>query len=253
MKVVLGARALIVSIAAGLVLGSSQGFAQAPQAAQGAAPAQAPAKQGDYVIAPSKKEVIEQDSSAHHRIDKTFQITAILLGVGPSLSSSLGLQGSYFLNRNSLVTLEVTSGTLTSNANISVAGSQSGSSMDLKTKSIGAHFKHFTGNSFYYRLGADLRTADYSYTYNGTNSDFYKFKGSSIALNLQIGNQWQWDNFTLGCDWIGLSVPLTSRISDESLSATAPSYYSSWRTSDEELFVKNTHLNLLRFYLGASF
>jgi len=259
---------LILGLGLQLVLGASIAQAKAkkaqqPQAAEQPAPAPTPMpvstpapaptrayeERGDYVVSPSaEKEVVARDSSAFNRIDKKYQATAILIGIGPSLSGTYGLQGSYFLTRNQLLMLEVTGGKL--NYGTSISGSQSGSSGDLKTSSIGLHYKHFSGNSFYWRGGFDFRRATETYNYA---SDYYKFTGTSFAANFQIGNQWQWEYFTLGCDWIGVSVPLSHSFSDEQTSATAPSYYAGWLSDDEDLFVKRTNLTLLRFYLGASF
>ncbi len=216
------------------------------------APKTAPSKKADYVVSPDETEVIAHDSSAYNRLDKTVDLDVILFGIGPSLSLTTGIDVGYFLSRNSLLILEATSGKL--GASISASGSQIGASSDLKTSSIGLHFKHFSGNSFYYRTGIDYRRAEYSYTFtNGSAIDFERFKGSSGAVDFQIGNQWQWSNFTLGCDWIGLSLPFASAISDEQLSGTAPAYYADWLKNDEDTFVKKLTLNLLRFYLGASF
>lgn len=239
-------------VGAQIFLVGASAFAQNPTSVPQPA---VPNKSADYMVAPSGAEVIREDSSAFNRVDKTFQINAILFGAGPSLSGSTGLQGGLFLNRNMLLFLEATSGKLSSSLSGKEwgSGSESGSSMDVKTRSVGIHFKHYTGNSFYYRAGVDFRNAEYSYVYTSTTTDYYKFKGTSVAANFQIGNQWQWSNFTLGCDWIGISVPLSSKITDEEVSVTAPITYRDWQKSDEDTFVKNTNVNLLRFYLGASF
>lgn len=202
----------------------------------------------DYVIAP--KSVIRADSSEHNRINKNHQVNAILFGVGPSISSTFGLQYGYFLNRNQLIVVEATSGKLGTLANFDELF---GYSYEIKTKSLGVHWKHFTGNSFYYRAGIDLRSADYSFSNVGDVNDYGKFKGTSVAANFQIGNQWQWSNFTLGCDWLGLSAPLTSTESDREVGSTAPSNANTVLDGDSESLLKRAHINILRFYLGASF
>lgn len=201
----------------------------------------------DYIVTP--KAVVQTGSSEHHRIDKTHQITAILFGIGPSISSTLGLQYGYFLKRNQLVVLEGTTGKL-GYSSIDVL---TGYDLDIKTKSFGAHFKHFTGNSFYYRAGLDFRTIEYNYRRNGSTTDYGKFNGTSVAANFQIGNQWQWSNFTLGCDWLGLSAPLTSSVSDKEVGSTAPGFMAGSLDDDANTLTKKVHLNVLRFYLGASF
>lgn len=210
-------------------------------------------KEKDYKIVPAEK-LIQEDSSEHHRLEKNFQLTANLLGIGPSFTSTLGIQGGKFIDRNSLILVELTSGTLSTPE---TAGSsvKLGSIYDVKSTSIGVHYKHFLGNSFYVRFGGDYRTLKYDYKYSsiGFSDDTRYFEGTSIAGNFQIGNQWQWENFTLGCDWVGLSLPVSNSISNEKVVSSTPDYDQTRLKEDENTFVKNAHLNLLRFYLGASF
>lgn len=211
----------------------------------------------DYVVSPSKSEVIEQDSSAHHRVDKKYQVVAQLTGVGPSLTGGQGIQAGYHLERNKLVLVEFTSGSLTSTATASssLSTDTSGSKYDIKSQSFGVHYKQFTGNSFYWRAGADYRTLKYKYTFSSTGfaDDTRDFDGTSLAANFQIGNQWQWQNFTLGCDWIGYALPLTSQVSNDKVVSSTPTYDRDRLNEDSKLLVKNGHITLLRFYLGASF
>ena len=232
-----------LAIALLLVLSTSSVFAADPTP-----PAREPNADDnkEYVVTP--KAVIKEDSSEHNRIDKQHQINAIIFGVGPSLSSTLGLQYGYFLDRNRMIIIEGTNGRLGFGTSMDAA---TGYDYTIKTKSLGAHFKHFTGNSFYYRAGLDVRTVDYAYVDRSSTTDFVNFDATSLAANFQIGNQWQWSSFTLGCDWLGLSVPITSSVKNKQVGASTPSYISD--DDDENLLVEKTHINFLRFYLGASF
>lgn len=107
------------------------------------------------------------------------------------------------------------------------------------------------------RGGIDQRNVEYNYQYKSVISSTYDtsaaFKVSSTAAALVIGNQWQWDNFTLGCDWFGVSAPLATRFSDEKFSANADSIDRNRQERDKEHFGKKTLQQGLKLYLGASF
>ncbi len=203
----------------------------------------------DYVIH-KEKEAIAEDSSAFHRINKQYEVGALLFGIGPSLLNTQGLYFAHKLDRNSSILIEATSGR---GATVSL----SGDNYDITGKSIGAHYKRFSGNSFYWRAGIDYRTIKYSHTYQSiTSYENSEFDGQSLAANFQIGNQWQWENFTLGCDWVGLSAPLTSSVSNESVRVSGGGNFSNeqkWARDDQAVLLKDTHFNLLRFYLGWAF
>ncbi len=207
----------------------------------------------NYKIVPAEATIV-QDSSEHHRLDKNYVTTVNLTGFGPSLTSTIALQAGKYLDRNSVVLLEATGGTLSTPDN-AISSAKTGSSYDVKSTSFGAHFKQFNGNSFYYRAGVDFRKIkyDYKFVYTTGPSDTRHFDGTSIAGNFQIGNQWQWENFTLGCDWVGISLPLTSSTSNEEVVSSTPDYDQARIKDDIDALVKKAHLNFLRFYLGASF
>ena len=102
--------------------------------------------------------------------------------------------------------------------------------------------KHFTGNSFYIRPSLYLRSqqlADDEDYDNATDSylatDITDYQTVGIGFN--IGNQWQWENFTLGCNWIGIRKDITTIDKD------GPGTDAYTEVTGE----------LLNFYLGASF
>lgn len=202
------------------------------------------------VLEPATEEQVYRDSSAFHRIDKSFTLHYMAFGIGPSRSGSIGGTFGFFLDRNSEIDIEVING------RPYTYGFFFGSEYDIKTNSFGVHYKHFAGNSFYYRGGIDYRNVDYSHTSYDilTPSNVYSrenFKGNSMTATFVIGNQWQWDNFTLGCDWFGIALPFTSQVDSESVGGSNPSQKN--LKDEEENFLKKETSTSLRFYLGASF
>lgn len=203
----------------------------------------------DEVQIIDKPQAIFRDSSEHNRMNKNFSLTYMAFGVGPNRAGSIGGTASLFLNRNSSIDFEYVSGRpLYTNW-------FSWSDYDVQTSSYGIHYKQFTGNSFYFRVGADYRTVKYRYTlrdiFTTEVTSINRFEGDSVTATFLIGNQWQWENFTLGCDWIGIALPVTSRISSESVSGSSPN--SIYMKDDQDWLVKNPASIGLRFYLGASF
>lgn len=201
------------------------------------------------VVDPLTEEAVFRDSSAFNRMNKSYSINYIATGFGPLLSGNTGLNLGFFIDRNSKIDLEFTSGR---SQNFSYFASDS----QVKTNSYGVHYKRFNGNSFYYRAGVDYRYVDYSYTYrnflnNTTIIEKNDFKGSALTATFVIGNQWQWENFTLGCDWVGIALPFTSQIDSESTTGTNPNPTA--LRDEEDVFLKKSAGLLLRFYLGVSF
>lgn len=198
-------------------------------------------------------EAIYKNSSEHMRIDKKYQVNGYLFGIGPNIASTTGVEAGLFLDKDSLLLAQITQG----NSRYNYSSSY-GSDYKFDTTSVGVHYKKFVSNSFYVKLGGDYRTADYSYKYRsslGSNYDTDRsFKGTSTAITFQIGNQWQWENFTIGCDWVGYTMPVLSNISSENVTSPSDYAYDLKRNQEEQdTLVKNGHLNLLRFYLGLSF
>lgn len=210
----------------------------------------------DVVILKRSAKEIYADSSEANRIDKKFDIHYTLVGVDANSFVAQGLTVGYFLDRNKQVLAEVKSGkgAVTRYRYESYNSVTKEWSTDAQIKQVGVHYKHFVGNSFYYRVGGDYRTVDYKYDLSGS---FYgdvsssEFKSTAIIGSLVIGNQWQWENFTLGCDWIGLAAPLTYSITGDK-TPTSASEKADF-DSDKKLYVTDSSGVLLRFYLGASF
>lgn len=169
---------------------------------------------------------------------------------------SAGLTGAYFLNSRSLIQVEY----LSSNNSSSFLSS----TYETKHKTISAYYKRFAGNSFYWKTGLDYSQLRYTDTYDywySVGNVRRELEGNLVTASFVIGNQWQWDTFTLGCDWIGVSLPVTSdttkkmatRIEDGDV-ITEPDDYDKRRLDDDEKQAfKEVRLQALRFYLGFSF
>ncbi len=203
------------------------------------------------IIQPQKKTINEviSDSSEFHRMNKSYLMTAQLLGQGPGANISRGgaTFGKY-LDRNSLITIDFTKGN-----NFKSKGYYS--DYELSDLTIGFSYKKFASNSFYYKTGLDYRKMNYHYISRDISTSIIdrenKFQAESIVASFSIGNQWQWENFTLGCDWVGYSMPIYVNISDESSVGTTS--FVGYMKDDQDYLVRDGVLTLLRFYLGASF
>ena len=197
----------------------------------------------------SENFIFEGPSDAN-RVDKTITATAQVYGIGPSLGLSSGLDLGYFLNHKSLILLEATIG---DDQDFGKIGN------NLITNSIGVHIKRFFGNSFYLRTGLDQRHISYNYNHFSNsdfdNSRYYKgphsFEASSTALSLALGNEWQWQYFTLGCHRIGVVQPIATQFQNENNGGDVNN--SAELKSDENRLVSKANFEAFRFYLGASF
>ena len=193
-----------------------------------------------------KRNSVIEDSSAYNRMNKDVTISYQLVGFAVGGIPSNGLNVGYFLNRNAILQLEYTDGKL------------SFTDFDIKARTIGANAKYFFGNSFYGKGGVAYRSVG---VYNlecikcksGTNR-IDLGSADSVAAEISIGNQWQWDNFTLGCDWLGAMVPVTTTKVANNASAAGVDADTNRELDDIwNRIGKTTSIQLLRFYLGASF
>ncbi len=84
---------------------------------------------------------------------------------------------------------------------------------ELDATILEAHTKLFIGNSFYcktglaYRLMRGMDRDRYDYTTSTYLAD-ERVYNDDLALTVDIGNQWQWQNFTLAMTWIGINYQI---------------------------------------------
>lgn len=182
-------------------------------------------------------------TSQDYRQGKTFVATAQIVGLGPIPGSlTQGLSFGYFINPDLIISVEAVSG------QSPLILFDIVSYRSVKYNSVGVHFKKFIGRTFYFKAGADVNRFTEDYVgYPSTNT--YGFDSDSVSTSIVIGNQWQISNFTIGCDWVGATLPISSNIKSEYASTT---YNKTDLESDKSRYLKNTGLQLVRFYLGAS-
>ncbi len=204
------------------------------------------ARSEENVTTVKQPKAIVEDSSEHNRIGKTGYLSVQPLGFAVGAIPSVGVNAGYYLSRNALLQLEYSKGKLPYIF------------FSIEATTVGLNLKYFVGNSFYIKSGASYRqVAVKDLTCFLCDTATFQDVGSadSAAVEVAIGNQWQWENFTMGCDWFGAMVPFTTTNisnnykSNSDLSATTKSdldkaWYNLGRTTSYEL---------LRFYLGASF
>ena len=199
------------------------------------------------VVKEASGNVVVEDSSAFHRIKKLYEIVVMPAGYGPLAGTNTGISLGYFLDRNSLIEARYTNLDRGSTCSGSLTCNSSG-------HAVGVAYKRFFGNSFYISASLDQRESSYRESDDSFTPPYtYSFDGSSTLLGLVIGNQWQWQNFTLGCDWIGAGKPVATKISNEKVSGSGSSFAQQNLIDAENYQVKNTIPYVLRFYLGASF
>lgn len=224
----------------------------------------------ENVITVKKPRTVVDDTSEANRMNKNFYLGLEPAGFATVPVPSAGVHAGYYLNSDLILWLEATGGSLnlqssSSTVYSSVGTSYSESKFDLVTRSFGGGLKFFLGNSFYTKGLLDYRKI-------GINNFHTESSGSvtgslvtsssvgsrdlgyvsSLNATFAIGNQWQWENFTLGCDWLGISMPMqvvdknhdTDGLSDSDREQVE----NAWNKLGEV-----TSLQLLRFYLGASF
>jgi hypothetical protein len=185
-------------------------------------------------------------TSAFNREDKSMLVTAQLLGTSVSPVPMMGINAGIYLTGDLIAQLEYGHGTLGLGF------------FDIRADTLGANLKLFTGNSFYFKGGLIYRQV---YVDNVScilcEDKTPRDAGSASSLGIEgaIGNQWQWETFTLGVDWLGVVAPVAV-LKTENKYDSSSSKSESTKQEINEVWndvAKAVNLSLLRFYLGASF
>ena len=189
---------------------------------------------------------VDADSSEVMREGKKGFVTVTLLGLSPGSVS--GIDAGAFLNPNLLVA-----------ANYEISSTKFGfGGTDLledKEKSVSVYAKRFWGNSFYTNLGVAYRSVKHK-------ENTISFSNTSVTvtnlskeqsfnredLTFALGNQWQWKNFTLGCDWFGVSYAISQQVVTNKATDTSTN-----QPTTADPIKKDNQIRLLALYLGASF
>lgn len=170
---------------------------------------------------------LKKITNAELRQGKSVQATAF-----GTTSSSMGVKGfgiGRYIDAATIFQVEIGKGSTNS------TGDWFGFSNEIRegdASLVNVTLKRFFGDSFYVRGGLGHRTASYKYQTGNTflgwgdpNSprSTYQFSGHSMGGLLAIGNQWNWKNFMIGCDWLSAWQPFSSGVDSESISETDPS------------------------------
>ncbi len=77
---------------------------------------------------------------------------------------------------------------------------------DRWSQSLFLHSKFFHGNSFHTTWGVSWEDSGFG------DTPYHQSERSMAFLDGALGNQWCWRHFTLGADWVGVSVPVFERV-----------------------------------------
>lgn len=189
--------------------------------------------------------------SVDYRQDARYQVTAGLGSLAPYLGFTLNL--AYFQEPDRLYTLSYTKGVDMKDVLLNLFF---GHDDEIQAHLLTAGYKQFFSNSFYAEAGGFLRRVsqvavnEISYSSREGVADFTM---DSVGFTLAVGNQWQWPTFTLGCDWIGMMVPLDHGSVRTDQAENADPQLVAEERDDFQALAKESRLILLRFYLGYTF
>lgn len=126
---------------------------------------------------------------------------------------------------------------------------QNGTNGDHATKmrSLTLGYRYFPGNSFnmmptvYYRRSNSVSYNTAFFSGTPTRSTLIY---EDVGVGFRIGNEWQWDNFTLGTDWFGINAKVI-QINKEKHNDNG----------DFDLFniEEDVTITMLSFYIGYTF
>lgn len=172
----------------------------------------------------------EDKVSEQNREGLQYQIVgSILGGAQHSFTPNPSLEASYFKDKNTVISLRF------NKYNEDLKDLEE--PISYQGQVIQLAYKEFNGNSFYYRPSIFFREM----SIQDTEDADYVFR--DLGVGYAIGNQWQWENFTLGCDWIGANIRASIL------------YYEDTQSSEVLFRLRGYGLTLdvLNFYLGVSF
>ncbi len=164
-------------------------------------------KRQEWIVGETK-EYPNENASEEKRVSLKYQ-TTLHFGIDYHASTTqLGF--SKFLNSDSLLGLRF--GARESNKE--------------NQTNVTFQYKRFTDNSFYF--APEIFYLNYTEKFSRSKD----YEQTGMGLGIRLGNQWQWDNFTLGCDWVGIGrtmVYFKSTASDKNFyTVTLANVYLGW-------------------------
>lgn len=184
-------------------------------------------------------------TSAQNRAGKTLVGVLQPAGFAVAPVPSVGLGLGYYIDSNSVVQLEGSLGRL-----------RPENRFDVTVGTVAVNLKHFVSETFYLKGGAAYRQTTLSnLTCRDCGPGVTRDWGAARTIDgeFAIGNQWQWENLTLGADWLGLMVP-TVRIDDSVTDAFGLSSNENRQANEVwDVITKSAGVSVARVYVGASF
>lgn len=125
-----------------------------------------------------------------------------------------GVAVSYFLSSDLKLGLQYASGVYDLKDDVADVGTVSLTKADLGGTLTLAFAQFFLGNSFFVQAGLGTRqfTVDASLSDSVTSASLdMSTESNSTVASVSIGNTWSWDSgFSLGAEWIGATIPISS-------------------------------------------
>jgi hypothetical protein len=179
--------------------------------------------------------------SVDHRVGKTVFLAVEPYGRLPS--AGFGGRIGYFITPDSLVGINYSTGSMEHNDAV------------FDSTLLELTYKRFFTNSIYMDAGIANEVVDVRYKVIDTANSFARVESKASLKRsgfvLHIGNQWQFSNFTFGCDWLGHHLPV---FQDESFSpAAGGDIADEGRQKRAVQRATRSTLQFVRGYVGFSF
>jgi len=205
----------------------------------------------NVVIVPSKSRTevvreVREKLNSPSRTDKSYEMSFMPMSLSQWTGANAGVNAGLFMDSNSLVNVSYS-------WSMESYGCTTSYECEFKTKSLGVSYKKFLTSTFYVQGG--INQHQIRFTEEDEDLFFpeivyeYGFTADVTAASFAIGNQWLWNDFTLGVDWIGMEYPLMTSFRNESAS---DNWKYKLRDKKEEYTGQGAML-AARLYLGASF
>lgn len=141
-------------------------------------------------------------------------------------------------------------------------GQTSRINIDLDSKIYGVRLRSSFGGSFYTSVGLARQTFTFATEETYTNILIadeprlwrYEAEAARTVLDLSVGNRWDYRYFSVGCDWVGVLVPLQKGKIKIQMQGVAENIKDQQDAqSDMQKFIDDTDLQVLHLYVGTTF
>jgi hypothetical protein len=182
--------------------------------------------------------------SASNRAGKKYIFQYETIGLEEQRIGSFGPSFGYFITPHSILSLQF----------LGSRHSKSLASMNesWNANGIGISYKIFQGNSSYLSLGLVQTSGTYKYSSTFLIPTNEQLDFSALWGRVAFGSQWQWEHFSVGCDWVGFSYPIrgqvTNVVTDSELEGE-----SSFLSGERGKYAASFQATYLHLYVGAAF